>query len=345
MTIKDVFGVASPVVKSLKTALPCVYPGLVIGVELETESVSHRLDLGAYEKPLNIFAKTDASLRGNAYEFITKPMRSDHCLSALKQFFTLTGFNEDNYSDRCSVHVHVNCTDMELSQVSSVALLYTVLEEILFEFVGHNRDTNIYCIPWSHCRAHLNLVQKFLSNAYGVLNNWNKYTALNLIPLHSLGTVEFRQMHGTADMEKLTTWINLIGAIFKYAKAVGLKDLMEEIKTLNTTSEYEMFFTKVTAGQLPYNDVYREKLEAGIIFAKYSLTGMFTNKRSGSLGSASAAPQRAVDVLNAVIARYNQAAQIAPRPLVGAAHDAVIMAPPPEPFNWAVNQLPNELDF
>ena len=279
MNVHDCFGVAAPRVRSLKMAMECVNPSLVIGLELETEKCEG--DGGWYEdsvKKLNFQVKTDGSLRGNAFEFISLPMRSDQALGALDAFFTATQFNEDNYSDRCSVHVHVNCTDMEFEQISSLALLYTTMEEILFEFVGHNRDSNIYCIPWNQCRAHLNLVQNFLSDGGSVLRRWSKYTALNLLPLSTLGTVEFRQMHGTADMKKLTTWINIIGAMFAYAKTVELKDLIEQIKDLNTTSQYEVFFNRVLAMQLPYTDKYKEKLEEGIILAKYSLMNMGTMK-------------------------------------------------------------------
>lgn len=282
MKVVDVWkGVGTPKVRKYPLTAECTNPELVIGFELETESCI-KLNARGYEElvnPCNFTVHTDGSLRGLSYEFISRPMRSDNALAALKDFFLLTQFTEENYSDRCSVHVHVNCTDITLEEVSSVALLYTVVEELLFEFVGGSRDTNIYCIPWNQCRAHYELVSNFLSDPSHVLRGWNKYTALNLIPLCTLGTVEFRQMHGTADINKLTTWVNIIGALFKYAKAVKLKDLIGSIKTLNTTSHYEMFFNEVLGGQLPYNEVYRQKLEEGVVLAKYSLVNYSENKR------------------------------------------------------------------
>lgn len=87
-------------------------------------------------------------------------------------------------------------------------------------------------------------------------------------------------MNGTADMERLTTWINIVGALFNQAKSVPLKDLIAEIKSLNSTSHYEQFFSRVLANQLPYSDAYREKLEAGVIFAKYSLISMEGKRRT-----------------------------------------------------------------
>jgi hypothetical protein len=334
MNISEVFGVGSPAIRKVKEAVDCVFPELVIGVELETENVSSNLDFGPVGKLFNVDVKTDASLRGNAFEFITKPMRSDHCLSAVSGFLEYCKFDESNYSDRCSVHVHVNCTDMTASQVNSVALLYTVLEDLLFEFVGHDRDSNIYCIPWSHCRAHLNLMHRFLNSPSNALYHWNKYTALNLLPLQTQGTIEFRQMHGTADMNKLTTWVNLIGAMFKYAKSIELKDLMEEIKELNSTSQYEIFFNKITAGQLPYNEAYSRKMEEGVIFAKYSMMASFKSKERTTKSKSGNISKGLEDLF--IEARAVQAVRPLPSWAQGGQR---LNIPPQQPARWALDPV------
>ena len=278
----DVFGVGKPrVYKYTKSVGGCVNPELIIGFELETEKCD-RHTAKEYQKfgsACNIDVSTDGSLRGSAYEFISRPMPTAQALAAVGDFFELCKFTEENYTDRCSVHVHVNCTDMEMTQISSLALLYTVFEEILFSYVGGHRDSNIYCIPWNQCRQHLDLINRFLNDPGTSLKRWNKYTALNLIPLSSIGTVEFRQMHGTANKEKLEKWVNLIGSLFHWAKVYELKVLIAELKTLNSTSQYEAFFNKILHGLLPYEGIYRQRMEEGIILAKYSLVSM-EKKRS-----------------------------------------------------------------
>ena len=282
--LTKVVRVGKPDVSGYQRTIPCTNPNLVIGLELETENCQYKVAgtwvEGAASR--NFRVERDGSLRGVAYEFISQPMRSEHALAALQDFLAWGEFTPENYTDRTSVHVHVNCTDMELEQISSLALLYTVAEEILFEFVGGHRESNIYCIPWSHCRAHYDLVQNFLANPTGQLKKWNKYTALNLIPLASYGTVEFRQMHGTADFPKLERWINMIGSLVAMAKATPLEGLVEEIKTLNTTSQYDAFFQRMFNGTLTYDDRYRQRLEEGVIFAKYSLITMGRAKRKAA---------------------------------------------------------------
>ena len=275
MKIKQLFDLRNVAVATYPRAVECLNPELIIGLELETENCAH--DGRVYQTvlaPMNVDVTTDGSLRGAAYEFITRPMRSDHALAALTDYFVATSFNETNFTDRCSVHVHVNCLDLDQSEVSSVALLYTILEDILMEYVGHNRDSNLYCIPWSHCRQHYDLVYQFLNNAGPTLKRWNKYTALNLLPLLRQGTIEFRQLYGTSDMTILTQWINIIGSIMAYAKRTPLKTLMAQIKEINSVSNYEVFFRDVLSNLLPYNDVYRQKLEEGVVLAKFGMAGM-----------------------------------------------------------------------
>lgn len=275
MILTDVFkDVRKPKPFPYKKEVKCANPDLIIGLELETEQCQYvgvSVSIEAIER-CGYCLTSDGSLRGSAYEFISKPIASKHALASLDDFFNLTKFTEVNYTDRCSTHVHVNCTDLTLEQITNVALIYQVVEDILFEFVGHNRESNLYCIPWNQCRDHYHLVSNFLASPGLTLKSWNKYTALNLLPLMRYGTVEFRQMHGTSDMEKLSIWINIIGSLFNYATKVELNDLTTMIKELNTTSHYENFFNSVIGGYLPYTDNYRMKLEDGVILAKFGLT-------------------------------------------------------------------------
>lgn len=298
--------------KGYKKEEECSNPGLILGLELEIEAV--RMDTDQLEsrcRALGIDIKTDGSLRTvdglPAWEFVTKPIEMKHALPALREFYSLNNFNERNFSDRTSIHVHTDCQNLEWPQLANISLAYTVLEEVLFEFVndrpgsrdGYSRDTNLYCVPWNQCRDHYNLIQQFLSNPFEGTSRWQKYTALNLAPLHRQGTIEWRHMHGTADMTKIATWINIIGSIIKYATSLPHEALVKEIISLNTVSHYAEFFRTVTGGYLPYNDVYRSKLEEGTIFAKYSLmTSRKSIKKPETAQAAPAvAPGHATDAL------------------------------------------------
>lgn len=306
-TVRETFGMAFPKPFKYKEEEATTNQNQLMGVEVETERCVHSYDTyNILFKGLGVETKEDGSLRriGNlrAWEFITKPTRLANLMPIMKAFYAAGAFTEENYSDRCSIHVHANCTDMTWEQVSNVALIYTVVEEILFAFVnerpgqrdGWSRDTNIYCVPWNQCRNHLNLVNNFIQAPAVPLARWQKYTALNLAPLSTYGTVEFRHMHGTADMVKVGKWLNIIGAIMKCAKESTLAQLSEDVASLNTSSHYEAFFMKVTGGQIPFNQMFRMKMEEGAILAKYSMSS-WHGKPATAASTAQVAVPRAPD--------------------------------------------------
>lgn len=281
-TVSELFGLPPTVgVFDYQRKVACVNPNLIIGLELETENCprygAKNLNPAVIDT-LGIKVDNDHSLRGSAFEFITSPMASTCAIPVLEDFFKHTNFNDDNYSDRCSVHVHVNCLGLTTEQLVGLSLLYSIFEEVFFEFVGHDRDSNIYCIPWSHCRHNMEFARQFLIDPTNVARHWQKYTALNLLPLRTQGTVEFRHMHGTADMVKLSQWINMIGGMFQYIVNNSLDDIIKEVLELNTSSHYEKFFTQVLPETLAYTNLYQQKLEDGVILAKYSLINYFNKK-------------------------------------------------------------------
>lgn len=287
-TIGEIFSLKTPKPHHHKEGKPDgSNPDLMMGLELETEGCDHTQDWYVeYLSKLGVQVTIDNSLRGenidrrnnvegNAFEFITKPMTQQSIHALLPKYFELTKFNESNFSERCSVHAHLNCLDLTVEQVSSLALIYTVVEDVLFKFAGAEREHNIFCVPWNQCRINYNLVETMTTSdahAADTFRRWQKYTALNLQPLRDKGTVEFRHLPGTASIPRLVTWTNILGQMHKYAVATELNALVDEIKNLNSTSHYEKFFKESLGEYLPYNDEYRSILERGVLCAKYSLT-------------------------------------------------------------------------
>lgn len=219
---------------------PMVAPETIVGLELEIEGWLHE------EPQLRGFTfETDGSLRNNGIEAITRPTRLKYVPELLKKFFNTFEVSDKNYSERCSIHVHVNCQNFTISQVQSLAALYQMFEGLLFAFVGADRSNNIFCVPWSQCLLPLDMASSIASDPEHKIRNWEKYTALNLIPLRTQGTVEFRHMHGSCDVEKITNWLNIICSLHSYAMLHSKEELYYMINTLNTSSEYEVFINDV----------------------------------------------------------------------------------------------------
>lgn len=245
-------------------------PSLLYGVELEIENCnpddprSHRVPGMEYH--------ADGSLRNFGAEFVTQPMKMRELSYVLQQFFMKNNFNADNYSERCSVHVHCNVGDLTVEQLSTVLLLYQVYERSLFAFVGGERDKNIFCVPWYDTRLTHRIFSSFDRGILSRLRDWEKYTALNLLPIYTQGTIEFRHMPGTPDVAFILKWCDIIGQMFAYARKNTLSELLNTIITLNSSSRYHALTYDVFgehADMLLMN--IEHHMERGVIDVKYSM--------------------------------------------------------------------------
>ena len=182
---------------------------LYMGCEFEIEDIK---DHGAAAQYVNI--ESDGSLRNNGYEYITKPLVVADVLQAFKDVHKEVKYGENAFTERTSIHVHVNCCNLTEEEVRNIVLLYALFEEGFFAMVTPGRRDNIHCVA---------LTETFLPGIYRTPlrtmgNKWHKYTALNLKPLAEQGTVEFRHMHGHGDYQLFAEWISLLNNLFVFGR-------------------------------------------------------------------------------------------------------------------------------
>jgi len=272
--VQEIFGLVpniKPYTNSRAPQIDVACPSLLYGVELEIE---HASNCREWDIP-GIDFKEDNSLRHDGIEVVTEPMSLSVLSYTLNRFFEKASLSDYNYSERCSVHVHANCRDLTLDQVSVVALLYQVFEHLLFQYAGNDRDKNIFCVPWYETTLTYNIVNSLVKGEHHKLRNWQKYTGLNLLPLYQFGTIEFRHLAGTCNRSFIVDWCNLIGCLFSFAHKHSLDETKEFIMGLNTTSEYQSTLEAVFnqwATHLTVPD-YKLLLEEGVLNMKYSLLG------------------------------------------------------------------------
>ena len=321
MIIRDLLGLKPPTqYKNNKaTQQDCADAQLLYGVELEIENIQDADALVYGIGGINHIE--DGSLRNNGREFITQPMTFSVKQHVLSNFFGKAGFTARNYSDRTSVHVHCNVQDLSPEELASVLLLYQVYEGLLYDFVGGERDKNIFCVPWSETQLSFSIINSLSSGDSAKiigLKNWQKYTGLNLLPIFSQGTIEFRQMPGTADLQHILNWLNLIGSLFNYSRKNNLKDIKAKFVELNTTSAYRTL-TEQVFNQWAYlllsNSQYWNKMEEGVLNMKYMLLQDKSKNSSKSLDELVARMQR-------------EAIRPAPR------DPGLRFIAPPTDFNW-----------
>lgn len=181
---------------------------LYVGLECEIESIRAHRD---GQHPFRV--TTDGSLRNRGYEFVSKPIPLSDAVPQFNKLHStiLLHDPEKAFSDRTSIHVHVNCANLPELEVRNIIYMYALFEELFFLLVEPTRRHNIHCVP---------LTETYLPAYYkGDLNmlvsKWHKYTALNIKPLPGQGTIEFRHMHGHNDPVLLETWLGTINALFE----------------------------------------------------------------------------------------------------------------------------------
>ena len=253
-----------------------------IGIEVEVEG----LDEGNFPDMRPFWAiRGDGSLRNNGMEFVSTPMRGKSLIVALKELEKVLKerYPNHDFSDRTSVHVHINVRTMLCETFINFLLLYCVFESVLYKYVfdscGKKRDTNIFCVPLQETGHSLCLDDAIRIFEKGdnktslvrLSQTWKKYSGLNLIPIRSFGTTEFRHLGGISSTEKILGWINLLLSMKIYAENTSYQFLKETVLGLNTNSMYEMFtkdvFGRTSTDILKYN--VKEELEKGVIYVKY----------------------------------------------------------------------------
>lgn len=155
----------------------------------------------------------DGSLRNNGIEFVTRPVDFQEAIALFKSLHKGLTLGPNPFTARTSTHVHVNMCSMDLDQTKHFLLLYALLEPVFFEFAGPVRKHNIHCVP-------LNFT--ILPSIYNkplqeLAKMWTKYSAFNLAPLRTQGTIEFRHLYGTGDIEVYQQWLTMIKELWDFA--------------------------------------------------------------------------------------------------------------------------------
>jgi hypothetical protein len=198
------------------------------GIEVEIEDVRNpTVDPGLWR------FTNDSSLR-NGIELISHPLENGEILSALSALDIFYKRNSGAvFSHRCSIHIHLNVSQITYEQLIVMLGFYLTVENLFFAAFFPHRKGNNYCYPL----ANTQMTQNDISRRRLSRETW-KYAAVNCYHLMDFGTLEFRQHPGTKDVFQLLTWIKTLQNIFTYAQETKLDDFKEVLWGLNTSSGY-----------------------------------------------------------------------------------------------------------
>lgn len=236
----------------------------LVGIEVEVENVPVYLD---HLQPLWLRTE-DNSLRDNGWEYISAPVKGEHIEYSLRRLFRDMKKHNPKYtfSGRTSIHVHMNARTMTCDQAAAMLLLYTVFEKTLFRFIGKDREHNHHCVPVRN--SNISAMMSDIIFGRAPTGHWQKYTAVNILPLSGKGTLEFRHMHGTDDVDRLMVWINLLMKLKLYCYKRSYGAVVDEISKLNSTSLYLGFSNAVFEELSTHLDFRPEDLAEGVSLVK-----------------------------------------------------------------------------
>lgn len=201
-----------------------VLDGAYIGIEVEME-----YPLGVAPPAHELASKlwsvhADGSLL-NGMEATTPPILigSKTYYKANEELAEFFDTNRPMESERSSIHVHLNVSDLTLEQTIKASVAMWALENVLFHFCAPHRRNNHFCIGVSDTVAVIEDIVNSIKEGRPprVSGERAKYCALNWARLRDLGTLECRIREGLTDATEIFQWADLVsylsraGASFK----------------------------------------------------------------------------------------------------------------------------------
>jgi len=207
-----------------------------IGIEIEMEGDGLLVSTKSWAE------HADGSLRGNSIEYVLhSPCARDKVgdkLQELEYAWAKYG-SRLNPSNRCGVHVHLNCQDKTLKQVAIILGIYYCFEDVLLEYCGEERNGNFFCLGAKHAELQLTELYNMMHNekltVYQIDQHY-RYAAMNITSLAKFGSLEFRPLKTTKSMADVLDWVNIILCINDKAKA--FKDVREVVESCSAAGPY-----------------------------------------------------------------------------------------------------------
>lgn len=167
----------------------------------------------------------DGSLQGeeSAEYVLQRPMTLEDVRKALD--YLEKEYRENNTrvdeTIRAGVHVHVNCQKLTMTQLYSFMTVYLVLENILVKWCGEARCGNVFCLRASDAEWLLTSIRMAAEGRKfkGQFHSDNlRYASMNVKALGDYGSLEFRSMRGTRNLDLIYLWAKTLLELREFAK-------------------------------------------------------------------------------------------------------------------------------
>ncbi len=199
-----------------------------LGIEIEMEGE------GLYDVNCkNWVIDGDGSLRGHGAEYVLNgPMTKQGAFDSVDVLYKqLEKRANIAPSDRCGVHIHINCQHMDIKKVFNYITLYLIFEDLLLSWCGEDREGNLFCLRAKDAEWLLvSLIEdkKSFGKFYKTGHKGTfKYSAMNVAALTYYGSLEFRSLRTPSSPSPIKEYVNLLLHLKKVAlKATDTKDFI-----------------------------------------------------------------------------------------------------------------------
>lgn len=197
------------------------------GIEIEAEGI---------HSPFSVLAgrhEGDGSLRSGGVEYISDILQGSNTAKAWHSaVINKLRKHGARFSHRCGVHIHTDVRNYGHNELKTFIRNYLVVERTIFRIVGHNRDKNTFCMPLQEFDGDLHSLTRFFRTSNrSYLMDLSKYSALNLKPIETQGSIEFRMLPTVQDIDIFNQVIDIIEELHT------LSDVSELVKKYNIPSE------------------------------------------------------------------------------------------------------------
>lgn len=189
-----------------------------VGIELEMEY--RTLDLPALddwdEFGQHWNRNRDGSLRGTNCEYVTRGPKPIYDVSQILHILRplLSEKALPRVSPRAATHVHVNCQSLTMQQVLVICTAWWWCEQLMVQYFDPTREGNLFCLGIRHASHAPYHFARRRATGHGpdphhdIFMN-SRYAALNLASLAKFGSLEFRCMPSTTNVDAIDKWTHM----------------------------------------------------------------------------------------------------------------------------------------
>lgn len=268
------------------TDLGPVATGDNVGIEIELEGLKlFDRNTGGFKlfPPSGWTIHEDRSLRNDGAEFVfATPCGGREIWTRLTDLEAW--FKEHKLkpiaSNRTSVHVHIDASDVTTGEMLKWALIYTIYEPLLFSEFAPTRETSNFCVPTYNSVETRIVLGKLRGSELGfatphwgkfydaiVLQRENKrYGAMNLDAVRKFSTLEFRHLGGEWKSTPILDWVNVLLSLKKWAMDpnTSVKDIFHGPSRMYSDQMTYRIFEPRVASRFLFNRKFKELYFKGI---------------------------------------------------------------------------------